>query len=83
MKVKYSQHHTTRSLEDLDYGSVFEYNEEVYIYVRPENVKPECSDTTPVLSIIGNIYYLSKVTQVIHYPDAELHLGNAYLLSRD
>ena len=79
MKIKRSQSYTFVKLESLKYGDVFEYNEEIMIYMNPDGVKPYCNDTTPVLDIVdGSICYLSKTTDVIHYPNAELCLGNAY-----
>ena len=78
MKIKRNQNYTPVRLDDLKFGDVFEYNDEVFIYINPSLVKRDCSDTTPVLSDNGNTYYLSKATIVIYYPNAELCLGNAY-----
>ncbi len=78
MNIRRNQSYTSVRLENLKYGEVFEYNDEVFIYINPSLVKRDCSDTTPVLSDNGNIYYLCKSTDVIHYPNAELYLGNAY-----
>jgi hypothetical protein len=79
MKIKRNQNYTPVKLEDLKYGDVFEYNDEVYVYMNPSYIKADCSDTTPILFVeIGKIYYLCKSTVVIYYPNAELCLGNAY-----
>ena len=79
MKIKRNQSYKPVKLENLEYGQVFEYNDEVYVRLNPDMIVKYCSDTTPILDILeGRINYLSKSTDVIHYPNAELCLGNAY-----
>ncbi len=79
MKIKRNQNYTLAKLHWLKYGDVFEYDEQIYAYMKPDLVKPECSDTVPVFDILnGRIGYLCRSTDVIHYPNAELCLGNAY-----
>ena len=79
MNIKRNRSYTLVKLESLKFGDVFEYNDEIYVHMNPQLVQPYCSSTTPVFCpASGLVYYLSKSTDVIHYPNAELCLGNAF-----